>query len=193
MASVPGGAVEGNPSGMRALVARFQESYRNAIAQQRPWSELTDRSLFARPDNLNDALGRLRKNTSYFQANYLSILIVVIVLCMLWNPTAILWLALLAAAWIYIFMARTDALIIAGRTLNEREKFLAMAVISIVIVFGLTSVGSILMSGLVMGAAAIALHAAFRVPDDLFLDDNESGSFLSFLGGRSTVPIPTAI
>ncbi|CAI7792018.1 unnamed protein product [Closterium sp. NIES-53] len=90
-------------------------------------------------------------------------------------------------------MARTDALIIAGRTLNEREKFLAMAVISIVIVFGLTSVGSILMSGLVMGAAAIAAHAALRVPDDLFLDDNESGSFLSFLGGRSTVPIPTAI
>ncbi|CAI5483799.1 unnamed protein product [Closterium sp. Yama58-4] len=147
---------------MRALVARIQESYRNAIAQQRPWSELTDRSLFARPDNLNDALGRIRKNTSYFQANYLSILIVVVILCMLWNPTAILWLALLAAAWVYIFMVRTDALIIAGRTLNEREKFLAMAVISIVIVFGLTSVGSILMSGLVMGAAAIALHAAFR-------------------------------
>lgn len=135
-------------------------------------------------------MNRIRKNLGYFQANYLAVLTGVVVLCMLWNPKAIVWLALLGSAWVYVFMVRTEPVVIAGRTLNEREKFLAMAVISIVIVFGLTPVGSILMSGVVIGAVAIAAHAAFRVPDDLFLDDTDSAGFMSFLGGGRTTMAP---
>lgn len=184
---------EGPPNALRAVLAKLQESYRNALAQQRPWSEVTDRANFSRPENLNDGLGRVRKNLNYFYANYLTIIIAVVVLSMLWNPSAILWLALLASIWVYIFMIRTDPLVVSGRTLNEREKFLGLAVISIIVVFGLTSVGSVLISGVIIGAAAITVHAAFRIPDDLFLDDGEAGmGFLSFLGSSGN-KLPTSI
>lgn len=186
-APVPTG--EGPPNAFKALLARLQESYRHALSQQRPWSEVTDRANFSRPENLNDGLGRVRKNLNYFYANYLTIILAVVVLSMLWKPTAILWLALLSAVWVYVFMIRTEPIIISGRTLNDREKFLGLAVISIIIVFGLTSVGSVLISGVIIGAAAITVHAAFRIPDDLFLDDGEAGTgFLSFLGGNSKLP-----
>ncbi|CAI5483800.1 unnamed protein product [Closterium sp. Yama58-4] len=180
----------GNPSAsaVRSLITKVQESYAAATAQQRPWNELIDRSSLAKPESLNDALSRIRKNLGYFRANYLGILIAVVVLSMLWNPTAILWLGLLGSGWVYVFMVRTEPIIVAGRTLNEREKFLGMVVISVVVVFGLTSVGSILMSGVVIGAVAITVHASFRVPDDLFLDDSDSAGFLSFLGGRPQMP-----
>lgn len=191
--AIPAPTGEAPPNAFRALINRLQESGRAALAQQRPWSEVTDRANFSRPENLNDALGRVRKNLNYFYANYLTIILAVVVLSMLWNPMAILWLALLAAAWIYIFMIRTEPVIISGRTLNEREKFLGLAIISIIIIFGLTTVGSVLISGVIIGAAAITVHAAFRIPDDLFLDDGEAGTgFLSFLGTSSN-KLPTSI
>jgi hypothetical protein len=56
-------------------------------------------------------------------------------------------------------------------------------VLTIVIVF-LTSVGSLLISALMVGLGIVCAHSAFRVPEDLFLDEQEpTVGFLSFLGG----------
>ena len=172
----------GPPSAFTAFRNRLVESYQTALSRQRPWSELTDRSSFSKPENLNDALSRIRKNFGFYSFNYLAIILMVVVVSMLFKPMSIIWLALLGCIWVYMFAIRTDPLVIGGRTLGDREKFLGMIVVSIVVVFGLTSVGSILMSGVVIGAVAITIHAALRVPDDLFLDEAETGGFLSFLG-----------
>lgn len=186
--AAPGVPVDGvgAPSASSAVVAKLKESYQAAVAQQRPWSEVLDRSTISKPDNLNDALGRIRKNLSYFKANYLTIMLIVIVLSMLSSPSSILYTSLLACVWIYLFMVRSEPLVLGGRSLNEREKFLGMVLISIVVIFGLTTVGSILMSGIVIGAVVISIHAALHVPDDLFLDQPESSGFLSFLGGGNS-------
>ncbi|KAF8397193.1 hypothetical protein HHK36_016100 [Tetracentron sinense] len=63
-----------------------------------------------------------------------------------------------------------------------------LSVLTVVVVF-LTSVGSLLMSALMLGLAIVSAHGAFRVPEDLFLDDQEGASstgFLSFLGGAAS-------
>jgi hypothetical protein len=78
-------------------------------------------------------------------------------------------------------------LVILGRTFSERETLGILVVLTIVVIF-LTSVGSLLISALMVGFALVCAHGAFRVPDDLFLDDQEpaSAGFLSFLGGGAS-------
>lgn len=58
---------------------------------------------------------------------------------------------------------------------------------TIVVVF-LTSVGSVMISALLVGLAIVCAHGAFRVPEDLFLDEQEpvNAGFLSFLGGAAS-------
>lgn len=59
-------------------------------------------------------------------------------------------------------------------------------VTTIVVVF-MTSVGSLLTSALTVGVAVVCLHGAFRVPDDLFLDEQEpaNAGLLSFIGNSA--------
>ncbi|KAL2602942.1 hypothetical protein R1flu_003925 [Riccia fluitans] len=55
--------------------------------------------------------------------------------------------------------------------------------------FFLTDVGSLLISSILVGVAVISAHGAFRVPDDLFLDDQEApGGLFSFLGPATSQP-----
>ena len=45
-----------------------------------------------------------------------------------------------------------------------------------------------MISASLIGVAIVCVHGAFRVPEDLFLDDQEQGGagLLSFLGGAAT-------
>mmetsp|Transcript_46396 Transcript_46396/g.148721 ORF Transcript_46396/g.148721 Transcript_46396/m.148721 type:complete len:109 (-) Transcript_46396:84-410(-) len=106
---------------------------------------------------------------------------------MLMHPTSLFVLAAISAVWAYMFVVRTDPLVIGGREMSEREVFLGMSGLSMVIVFFLTSVGTILFTALGIGLTGIAVHGAFRVPDDLFQDDAAAGQgFFSFLSAPAT-------
>lgn len=175
----------------RALLNRVNESVKHALAQQRPWHELVDRNSFAKPESLAEASNRIKKNLSYFRVNYGIVLVAMVAISILWSPFSILCLALLGGMWFYVFMVRVEPLVIYGRVLSEREKFIALVAVTILIMFGLTKTGAVLLSGIIIGSAAVAAHGAFRVPDDLFLDDQDAGGFLSFLGppaGNSQLP-----
>jgi len=57
-----------------------------------------------------------------------------------------------------------------------------MSAVSVIVIFFLSSVGSVLFMGLGLGIAGVAAHGAMRVPDDLFLDDNaENEGFFAFM------------
>lgn len=45
-----------------------------------------------------------------------------------------------------------------------------------------------MISALLIGLAILSVHGAFKVPEDLFLDDQEpvNAGFLSFLGGAAS-------
>ena len=58
---------------------------------------------------------------------------------------------------------------------------MGMSLFTVIMIF-MTNVGSILMTAALIGAALVFAHGAYRVPDDLFLDEQETtGGFLSFL------------
>ncbi|CAM6034081.1 unnamed protein product [Sphagnum compactum] len=180
-----GTGVASTPAG-RAFMSRGREAVRFALAQKRPWGEMVDRSSFAKPESLGDATTRIRKNMSHFRINYGIIIVDVVALSLVLHPVSLFMLGLVLAGWTYLYLVRTEPLVAFGRTFSEREILVIMGVLSIVVVL-MTNVGYILMSALLVGFLITAAHGAFRVPDDLFLDDQEaSGGFLSFLGSGAT-------
>ncbi|KAM0953794.1 putative prenylated rab acceptor P [Dioscorea sansibarensis] len=176
----------------RLFISRLSDSFRRSFANRRPWYELLDRSAFSRPESLSDAFSRIRKNLSYFRVNYTAIITAVLALSLLSHPFTLLLLLALLAAWtlLYLFRPSDQPLVILGRTFSDRETLGGLVLLTIFIVF-LTSVGSLLISALLVGAGIVCAHGAFRMPEDLFLDDQEPGGgaasgLLSFLGGAAS-------
>ena len=85
-------------------------------------------------------------------------------------------LALLGAwCFLYAFRAPDQPVVLFGRAFTDRETLLGLVVASL-LAFFLTSVASLIISGLLVGAAIVAAHGACRMPEDLFLDDPSAAS-----------------
>lgn len=184
---------------IRAVVSRLTDSARRSLSNARPWSELADRSALSRPDSFSDALARARKNLTYFRVNYSAVVFAALALSLLTNPAALIALAFLLGAWSFAYLLRPSdqPLVILGRQFSDRETLFGLSLLTILVVF-LTSVGSVIISAILVGAALVFVHAAFRVPEDLFLDDQENADvttgFLSFFtGGSSNVTTGPAV
>ncbi|MFS7958278.1 putative prenylated rab acceptor P [Helianthus anomalus] len=175
---------------LRSFISRLSSSLRHSFSQRRPWSELVDRSAFSRPETLTDAVSRIRKNFLYFRINYTSLLAVILAFSLLSHPFSLIILLSLLGAWLFLYLFRPSdqPLVIAGRTLSDRETLLILIVFTIVAVF-LTEIGSVMISAVLVGLAIVCVHGAFRVPEELFFDDQEqsNGGLLSFLGGRRII------
>jgi hypothetical protein len=181
----------------RAFLSNITDTVRNGFSQRRPWYELVDRSAFSKPDSLSDATHRIRKNYSYFRVNYLSCLAAVLAISLLTNPFALIALLALLASWIFLYLFRPSdsPLVILGRAFSQTETLGLLIVSSVVVIF-LTSVGSVLISALMVGLAIICAHGAFRAPEDLFLDEPESApttGFLSFLSAPGSNPVAARV
>jgi PRA1 family protein 1 len=173
----------------RLFLSRLSETARRSLANRKPWAELLDRSAFSRPDSLSDATGRLRRNLGYFRVNYAAVVFFSLAASLLARPFSLLVLLSILGAWcfLYVFRASDQPVVLFGRTFTDRETLLGLVVAS-VLAFFLTSVASLIISGLLVGGAIVAAHGSFRVPEDLFLDDpsaasngNTTNRLLSFL------------
>jgi len=142
-----------------------------------------------RPESLTEAYSRIRKNLAYFRVNYLTFISLVLAFSLLSHPISLLVLLSLLAAWtfLYFFRPSNQPLVILGRTFSDRETLIGLSLLTVVVVF-LTTVGSLLISALMVGFAIVCAHGAFKVPEDLFLDDQEpaNSGLLSFLGGAAS-------
>ncbi|VFQ88712.1 unnamed protein product [Cuscuta campestris] len=179
-------AIVGPTPAFRALVSHITDTVRNGLANRRPWTELLDRSAFSKPESFSDATVRVRKNYTYFKINYLSLLAAVLGFSLITNPFSLILLSGLLAAWLFLYLFRPSdpPLILFGRQFSERETLGGLILSTIFVIF-LTSVGSVLVSALMIGVAIVCAHAAFRVPEDLFLDEQDAPTtgFLSFFTG----------
>jgi len=178
----------------RLFVGRLADTARRSLADRRPWTELLDRSALSRPDSLSEATSRLRRNLGYFRVNYAAVVAFSLAASLLAHPFSLLILLGLLAAWcfLYLFRASDQPIVLFGRTFSDRETLMGLVGASFVLLF-FTSVASLIISGLLVGGALVAAHGAFRLPEDLFLDepDQAAGSgnpLLSFIatatGGR---------
>ncbi|KAL8102131.1 PRA1 family protein B4-like [Apium graveolens] len=194
--AAPGGSADSLPPAaapaVRAFFSNIIETARQRLACRRPWSELVDRSAFSKPESVSDATARIRKNFTYFRVNYLCLIALIMIFSLVTHPYSLLLLLGLLTAWIFLYLFRPadPPVIIFGRTFSERET-LGILVLSTIVVIFLTSVGYVLTSALMGGLAIVCAHGAFRVPEDLFLDepaDSAATGFLSFIKSATTAP-----
>ncbi|PON83263.1 Prenylated rab acceptor [Trema orientale] len=192
-AAAPSQAPIATPA-FRAFLSRLSSSVRHGFSQRRPWSELLDRGSISRPESLSEAYSRIRKNLSYFRVNYATLIALALALSLLSHPFSLLVLLSLLAAWafLYLFRPSDQPLVILGRTFSDTETLAGLVLLTVIVVF-VSSVGSLLISTLMVGFAIVCAHGAFRVPEDLFLDDQEpaNAGFLSFLGGAASAAAPS--
>jgi hypothetical protein len=166
----------------RLFLSRVSDTARRSLEDRRPWTELIDRSAISRPDSLSEATSRLRRNLGYFRVNYAAIVALSLAASLLAHPFSLLVLLAILGAWcfLYVFRASDQPVVLFGRTFTDRETLLGL-VVSSLLAFFLTSVASLIISGLLVGGALVAVHGAFRMPEDLFLDDSSAVS-----GGNTT-------
>ncbi|AEC09820.1 putative prenylated rab acceptor P [Arabidopsis thaliana] len=185
-----------NSHAFRTFLSRLSSSLRESLSQRRPWLELVDRSSFARPDSLTDSFSRIRKNLAYFKVNYSAIVSLVLAFSLLSHPFSLLVLLSLLGSWMFLYLFRSSdqPLVLFGRSFSDRETLLGLVLTTIVVVF-MTSVGSLLTSALTIGIAIVCLHGAFRVPDDLFLDEQEpaNAGLLSFIGNSAATSAAASV
>ncbi|KAJ1416295.1 Prenylated rab acceptor PRA1 [Sesbania bispinosa] len=194
--SASGGAVAGSEApastpALRSFINNISDYLRHGLEQRRPWSELVDRTAFTKPESFSEATLRVRKNYSYFRINYYAIVSVILAVSLLTNPFSLILLIGLLGSWtfLYLFRPADRPLVLLGRTFSDFETLALLSALTVFVVF-LTSVGSVLVSALMLGVAVVCLHGAFRVPEDLFLDEQDNSQatgFLSFLRGPAAV------
>ncbi|MED6110723.1 PRA1 protein B4 [Stylosanthes scabra] len=128
-------------------------------------------------------------NYSYFRVNYYTVVAAILAVSLLTNPFSLVVLVGLLAAWtfLYLFRPADQPVVLFGRTFSDFETLAMLSALTVFSVF-LTSVGSVIISALMLGITVVCLHGAFRQPEDLFLDEQEpsqSTGFLSFLRGAA--------
>ncbi|KAI3757817.1 hypothetical protein L6452_05360 [Arctium lappa] len=179
---------------LRPLLSNISSTLRYSYSHRRPWFELIDRSTFSRPETLSEATSRIRKNFSYFRINYAAIIALVLAFSLLSHPFPLFFLVSLIASWLYFYLFRPadQPVFLFDRTFSDREVLGILIVSTIVIVF-LTGLVSMMISSLVFGLGITCVHGAFRVPQDVFVEDQEpssSAGFLSFLAAAAVAPAP---
>ncbi|KAK9048139.1 hypothetical protein SSX86_032898 [Deinandra increscens subsp. villosa] len=181
---------------LRPFFSRLLASLRNSFSQRRPWSELVDRSTLSRPDTFSETTSRIRKNISYFRVNYAAIIALLTLLSLLSHPFPLFFLASLLAAWIYLYLFRPpdQPVFLYDRTFSDRE-ILGILIISTIMIVFLTGLGSLLISSVVFGFGITCVHGAFRVPQEVFAEDQEQidTGFLSYvIGTAASAAVSTA-
>ncbi|GMI88862.1 prenylated RAB acceptor 1.B4 [Hibiscus trionum] len=171
------------------FLTRVSNSVRLTLSHCRPWTDLIDRTAFARPASFSDAASRIRKNFSYFRANYLTIIAAVLAFSLISHPLSLIILLSLISSWLFLYLLRPSEqpLVIWGRMYTDREKLAMLVVFTVVVIF-FTSVGSLLLWGIMMGLALVCAHGAFRLSEDLFLDEQEplGWGLFSFVSGAAS-------
>lgn len=162
--------------GAKTTLTKAKDVSSNLIKSSKPWTEFVDRNSFSKPETFYGAVGRVRKNVAYFGINYLLLMLIVLVLFLIAQPSSIIWLLVLSSMWLYVMAVNPGPVTIGGRTFSQMEKLIGTSVFSVITIFYFSSVGSVLFYAALSGVGLIAIHGSLRTPENLFSDDSTTNS-----------------
>uniref|UniRef100_A0A0E0KK85 PRA1 family protein n=1 Tax=Oryza punctata TaxID=4537 RepID=A0A0E0KK85_ORYPU len=152
-----------------------------AAGRPRAWREVLDATAFSRPESCGEARARARRNLAYFRANYALAALVLVFLGLVYRPVSMLAFLALFVAWLGLYFGRGDGepLACLGREVDDRVVLAALSVATVLAV-ALSRAGLNLLVSLVLAAAVIGVHAAFRM--NVYLDERDAYDGSSFMG-----------
>jgi PRA1 family protein 1 len=139
----------------------------------RAWREVLDPTAFSRPESCGEARARARRNLAYFRANYALAALALVFLGLVYRPVSMLVFLALFVAWLGLYFGRGDRgpLVCLRREVDDRAVLAALSAATALAV-ALTRAGINLLVSLAVAAAAVGLHAAFRV--NLYVDETDA-------------------
>ncbi|TVU44563.1 hypothetical protein EJB05_04008, partial [Eragrostis curvula] len=144
-----------------------------AAGRPRAWREVLDTTAFSRPDSCGEARARARRNLAYFRANYALVALVLVFVGLVYRPVSMLVFLALFVAWLGLYFGRGEGapLVCLRREVDDRV-VLALLSAATVLAVALTRAGFNLLVSLVVAAAVIGVHAAFRM--NYYLDERDA-------------------
>ncbi|KAL6516141.1 hypothetical protein OROGR_019446 [Orobanche gracilis] len=156
------------------------------FAVRRPWREFVAHpSSYSIPRVLVDFASRFKRNLAHFRVNYAMIMLFILFLSLLFRPISLIVFLITSVFWFLFYFHRDEPIVLFNVTVDDRVVLLGLWIVTIVSLV-LTRVWLNVLVSLLIGAAAVVLHATFRVAEDLFLDEDElaNGGMQSVVGAR---------
>ncbi|XP_051118620.1 PRA1 family protein E-like [Andrographis paniculata] len=178
-----GGGAGGNGNSSAAFV-RIKSRTHEIFATRRPWRELLAHpSSYSVPTSFSEFASRFKHNLAHFRVNYAMVVLFVVFLSLLYRPISMIVFIAVFILWFFLFFFRDEPIVVFDRMVDDRAVLIALGIVTIVALL-LTNVWLNVLVSLSIGAAAVVLHATFRLTEDLFLDEDEisGGSLPSVVG-----------
>ncbi|XP_054811995.1 PRA1 family protein E-like [Prosopis cineraria] len=177
-----------------SFVSRATYASRSLYATPRPWSQLLDLSAFSRPCTYADAMLRVRRNFSYFKYNYVLVSLVIIFVSLFWHPIAMIVCMIVFIAWYFLYFTRYSPPVLFDQTWDDGTVLCGLGFITVSALV-LAGVGLNLFVSSIVAVVIVGLHAAFRVTDDFFLDEETAaeGGLVSVVGSQSLTTTYTRV
>ncbi|MED6217524.1 hypothetical protein PIB30_018538 [Stylosanthes scabra] len=173
--TIPATTSSSSPSTQNLVyISRVKNRVKAGLGTRRPWKTMFDPRSFGIPTTISQAMSRLRINVPYFRMNYAMLALFILFISLLWHPISLIVFLLLMSLWLFLYFLRDQPLLLYGHVIDDRIIVVVMTIFTVAVLL-LTDATVNILVAVAVGVMVVAVHAAFRKTQDLFLDEEVSG------------------